>query len=346
MDDNVNIYCIIRATDDEHAKQRLQDDLEECGKLNSLNWKQIHCIVGDISKDNLGLANDLYNKLIEEIGFIYHNASQVHLEMPYKALKKWNVQGTLNVLEFALKSHGKFIYTSSVAALPASNDLQEDSNGWTCLTSNEINQKDGYGQTKVICEKILKQASDLGAHIIIIRPCSISPHTNTGYTNLNDFINILLRTQIELNTIVENSNMKLHFVPVDYCAKVIVALSKNFESQGKCFNLYGNPFNIANIYKILFDKLSNINIKKIKQNQWKEFVLNNLSESSRSWPLRERIAAIQFVNEYHGDEQHVGVPIHMTKEFLEKKCQISWFEIKDEDFIKSTDYMIQQKYVN
>ncbi|CAF1264312.1 unnamed protein product [Adineta steineri] len=346
MDDNVNIYCIIRATDDEHAKQRLQDDLEKCGKMNLLNWKQIHCIVGDISKDNLGLTNDLYNKLIEEIGFIYHNASQVHLEMPYKALKKWNVQGTLNVLEFALKSHGKFIYTSSVAALPASNDLKEDSNGWTCLTSNEINQKDGYGQTKVICEKILKQASDLGAHIIIIRPCSISPHINTGYTNLNDFINILLRTQIELNTIVENSNMKLHFVPVDYCAKVTVALSKHFESQGKCFNLYGNPFSIANIYKILFDKLSNINIKKIKQNQWKEFVLNNLSENSRSWPLRERIAAIQFVNEYHGDEQHVGVPIHMTKEFLEKQCLISWFEIKDEDFIKSIDYMIQQKYFN
>ncbi|CAF1426620.1 unnamed protein product [Adineta steineri] len=69
-------------------------------------------------------------------------------------------------------------------------------------------------------------------------------------------------------------------------------------------------------------------------------------DGSRAWPLRERIAAIQFVNEYHGDEQHVGVPIHMTKEFLEKQCLIPWFEIKDEDFIKSIDYMIQQKYFN
>jgi thioester reductase-like protein len=341
-DENVIIYCLIRATDHQHAKQRLQQDLEKCQRINSFNWKRIHCIVGDISKENLGLTIELYNQLIEEIGFIYHNASYVHLEMPYKPLKQWNVQGTLNTLELALKSNAKFIYTSSISALPNREDLKEDSNGWVDLTSNEINQKDGYGQTKVVVEKLLKQASDLGAHIIVIRPCDICADTRTGYTNLKDFINILLRTQLELNTIVEDSNMKLYFVSVDYCAKAIVALAFNSGSQGKCFNLFGNPFDISRIYKILFDKFTNININKIKQNQWKEFLLKNLSENSRSWPLRERIASIQFINE---EQEHIiGRTNERTKDFLEKQCHLPWFEITDEHFIKSIDYMIQQKF--
>jgi thioester reductase-like protein len=93
-----------------------------------------------------------------------------------------------------------FVYTSSVAALPSGNDLKEDSNGWVNLTSNEIDKKDGYGQTKVVVEQLLREASDLDADIVIIRPGTISADTKTGFTNLNDFINILLRTQIERNT--------------------------------------------------------------------------------------------------------------------------------------------------
>ncbi|UJR09844.1 hypothetical protein I4U23_014069 [Adineta vaga] len=345
MDKNVKIYCIIRATDDQHAKQRLQDDLNKCQRMNSIDWNRISCIAGDITKEHLGLTIDLYQKLTEEIGFIYHNASYVHLEMPYKALKQSNVQGTLNILEFALKSHGKLIYTSSVAALPRSNNLKEDSDGWAHLTSYEINEKDGYGQTKVVVERLLKQASDLGANITILRPCSISADTKTGFTNLNDFINILLRVQIELKTIVENTNMKLHFVPVDYCAKVLVALSMCSNSQGKCFNLYGNSLNLARIYQILFDKLSNIEINRIKQNQWKEFVINNLSENNRYRALRDRIASIQFVQNEDQDER-IGVPIDRTKEFLQEQCHLPWFQISDQDFMKSIDYMIEQKFLS
>ncbi len=61
-------------------------------------------------------------------------------------------------------------------------------------------KKDGYGQTKVVVEQLLREASDLGADIVIIRSGTISADTKTGFTNLNDFINILLRTQIERNT--------------------------------------------------------------------------------------------------------------------------------------------------
>ena len=343
-DENVKVYCIIRARDDQYARQRLQKDLEKCQRNNSVDWKRISCYAGDVSKENLGLPLDHYTQLIEEIGFVYHNASYVNLDMPYKALKQSNVRGTLNTLEFALRCQGKFIYTSSVAALPSGNDAKQDENGWVHITSNEINKKDGYGQTKVVVEKLLKQASDLGVDIVIVRPCTISADTETGYTNLDDFINILLRTQVEMKTIVENTNLKLHMVPVDYCAKIIVVLGFHSDSQGKCFNLYGNPLNISRIYKILFDRLSHIDINKIKQHQWKEFVLNNLSENSRTWPLRDRIASMQFVHDEEPEQEQERVPTKMTQEFLQDKCHLPWLQTTEQDFIKSIDYMIEQNF--
>jgi thioester reductase-like protein len=344
-DTSTIIYCLIRAKDNEHAKQRLINDLEKCQRIDLIDWNRIKCIHGDVSKEYCGLELHFYNKLIEEIGFIYHNASIVNLDMTYKSLKSSNVNGTLNILEFALKSNAKLIYTSSISALSSDSQLKEDLNGWISLTSNEINKKDGYGQTKVVVEQILKQANDLGANIIIIRPGTISSDTLTGFSNLNDFIYILLRTQFELNTIVQNSNINFHFVPVDYCAKIIVALAMNEETRGKCFNLYGDPFNISIIYQVLFKKFPEKIFNQIKQNEWKQFLLNNLSQNNKSWILKDQLASFQFIQEDQQLKQQ-GVNMKMTKHFLENKLNIQWFQLNEQHFIKSIDYLIQQHFFN
>ena len=334
-DENILVYCLIRGNDHEHSQQRLKQDLEKCQRSHSIHWNRIRCLNGNISKKSLGLSEDIYNQLIQEIGIIYHNASHVNLQMSYKSLKESNVEGTLNSLEFALKCKARFVYTSSIAAL-SSDD--QDSNGWIDLSSNEIDQKDGYGQTKVIVEQLLKKASDLGVEIVIIRPGTISADTKTGYSNFNDFVNILFRTQIELNTIVDHANMNFHFVPVDYCAKVIVALAMNCRSQGKCFNLYGNDLNISTIYQILFNRLSP---RKIQQNQWREFIQKNLSENSSGWIIKDQIASFQFIHQ----EYQQKVSIKMTKDFLENQFNFPWFEVTSQDLMKSMDYMIQHKFL-
>jgi hypothetical protein len=61
-----------------------------------------------------------------------------------------------------------------------------------------------------------------------------------------------------MNIIGQNSNMKLHFVPMDYCAKAILALANNPHSYGKCFNLYGNDLNISILYQALIDRLPHL----------------------------------------------------------------------------------------
>ncbi|CAF1119671.1 unnamed protein product [Didymodactylos carnosus] len=343
-DSNVVIYCLIRATDAKHAQQRLEQDLQKCERYSSTNWVRIRCIAGDVSKENLGLTCDLYSELMQQIGLIYHNASVVNMQIPYTAMRDSNVDGTLNCLQLALKSHARFVYISSVASLPASEASTEDSDGWVKLTLNEMNQKDGYGQTKAVVEQLLHTACNLGADIVVIRPCTISADTQTGYSNLLDFINLLLLAEVTMGAVVENANILLHFVPVDYCSRAIVVLAMHSDSGGKCFNFYGNGLSISLLHKALVDQLPGVIWTQIAQNNWKQYVLNNLSENSRIWPLREKIASMIFISEDHQGRE-LGVRTEMTREFLNKKCGLSWFRVMEQDLIKSVEYMIKQGFL-
>ncbi|CAF1615445.1 unnamed protein product [Rotaria magnacalcarata] len=336
---NVLIYCLIRANDTEHAQERLKNELQKSERFSSIDWSRIRCIVGDVSKENLGLTEDVYNKLTEQIGLIYHNASVVNLQVPYKVLKQPNVVGTLNCLKFAVKSNARLIYTSSTAALPASINFKEDSNGWITLTSNDMNLKDGYGQSKAVAEQILHTASMLGVDIVVIRPCTISADTQTGYSNLLDFINLLLLAEVEIGCIVENADLQLHPIPVDYCAKAIVALAMHPDSSGCCFNFYGNGVSISHLHDALVQRLPGVVKKKIEQNNWKQYVLNNLPENSQAWRMRDNIASMIFTNG-NFQQRKSDVRIEMTKDFLKEKCNLNWFEVTEQNLIKSIEYMI------
>ncbi|CAF2756041.1 unnamed protein product [Rotaria sp. Silwood2] len=344
-DRSVVIYCLIRANDIEHAQRRLEQDLQKCERFSSIDWTRIRCIVGDVSKENLGLTQNFYNELTQQIGLIYHNASIVNLQLPYKALKESNVFGTLNCLEFAVKSNARLVYTSSTASLPALIDFKEDSNGWITLTSNDMNLKDGYGQSKVVVEQLLYTASTLGVDIVVVRPCTISADTRTGFSNCYDFINLLLRAEVEMGCMVENADLQLHPIPVDYCSKAIVALAMHPDSGGRCFNFYGNGLSISCLHNALVQQLPGVIKRKIEQNNWKQYVMTNLSENSPAWRMREQIASMIFTSG-NFQQQKLGVRIEMTKEFLEKKCGLNWFEVTEQDLIKSVEYMINVGFLS
>ncbi|CAF3156039.1 unnamed protein product [Rotaria sp. Silwood2] len=245
----------------------------------------------------------------------------------------------LNCLEFAVRANARLVYTSFTASLSTLIDSKENSNGWITLTPNDMSLKDGYGQSKAVVEQLLCTASSLCADIVINRPCAISGDTQTGYSNISDFINSLLRAEIEMGGTVENADIQLHLVPVDYCSKAIVALAMHSDSSEHCFNFYGNSLSISCLHNAGVQQLPGVITKKIEQNNWKQYVLKNLPENSLACRIKDQIASMIFTN---GNIQQVkfGVPIQMTKDFLEKKCDLKWFEVTEQDLIKSVEYMI------
>ena len=98
----------------------------------------------------LGLKDDEYRELADQIDLIFHCAASVNYAYPYSAAKPHTVGGTLEVLKFACTGATKPIqYISSNGIFPGGDDAPY-------LENNQIDgfvdrMEGGYNQSKVGC---------------------------------------------------------------------------------------------------------------------------------------------------------------------------------------------------
>ena len=84
------------------------------------------------------------------------------------------------------------------------------------LTSDEMEQRDGYGQTKAVAERLLLRAHEQhGLAVRVYRPSVICGDSRTGYSNTQDFENHLLRAIILAGVAVTDTSFSLGWVHVD-----------------------------------------------------------------------------------------------------------------------------------
>lgn len=73
-------------------------------------------VFGDLSKENFGLEKEEFDSLCRSIDVIYHVAAYVNSVLPYASLKKANVIGTKQIVDFALNMKDKLlIYVSTTS---------------------------------------------------------------------------------------------------------------------------------------------------------------------------------------------------------------------------------------
>ncbi len=104
--------------------------------------------------------------------------------------------------------------------------------------------KTGYAQTKVTCEKLLR-LSPLEPPPNIFRIASISGNSleRKAFVNPHDWTTLLLQAAIRIRGVVMDTNVKLHWLPVDFVAKGVVGVGKTLSNQrvgGKVFHFIGD----------------------------------------------------------------------------------------------------------
>ncbi len=143
-----NIYCLVRAKSNEHGVERIIDNLYNYGlELNSSERNRIKIVLGDISKDDLGIGQVNYNELARKIDLVIHCAAIDNFYLPYFTLKAANVDGLKNIMMFSL--HGKLkpmIYTASCSASLIDKNMDSD---------KLFGIVNGYSQTKYVAQELL-----------------------------------------------------------------------------------------------------------------------------------------------------------------------------------------------
>lgn len=234
QNESTKIYALVINPIKNKAEKEIKND--------DLLKDRVEIIIGDITKPNLGLESQLYDKLIKKITDIFHLAAIYHLEVPKKLAWDVNVKGTYNMIKFALKCKNLFAFThfsSMVAPGRVDGIVKEDE-----LKTGGSLHENHYEITKHVSEYLIRKYSDK-LPLIIIRPAIVIGDSKTGVTDKFDgayHIFELTKGGKELGKFMpriylKNSNLKIPIAPVDYLAKAVACISDQEACIGHTFHL-------------------------------------------------------------------------------------------------------------
>lgn len=261
------LYCLVRGDDGPAAQERLRRALVACcllppeddgpvdppaSPIAAAFAHRVRVVVGDLTADR-----DLLDSLEEaeaaevrqQVDVVVHNAAQVNHVLPYSALKRANVDGTIRVVKLALQCsrRPRLHFVSSVGALPIGKASAESLGP---LTPVQLDEHNGYGQTKAVAERVVCEACRrFGLPVSVYRPSVVCGASDTGHSNWQDFENHLIRAMLLVGGVPRKSSYSFGWVPVDFVASAIAHLvaegvattssPAGEECTPQCFHLNG-----------------------------------------------------------------------------------------------------------
>lgn len=242
---NATIYCLVRAESEKLGIERIKSTFLKF----KLVWKnayedKIKIVLGDMTKPNLGIHENLYLELQKNMEVIYHMGSDVSYVQPYEHIKKTNVDGMANILHLAVNGKIKFLIISSSMGVYS---WGRSFTGKTWMTEDDPIEQNlpavcrdmGYIRSKWVMESMAFKAREKGLPLINFRLGFVVCHGETGATPLNQWWSSLMRSCIELKAFPYVMGLKDEVVTVDYVCKAIAHISQNKDAVGLNFNL--NP---------------------------------------------------------------------------------------------------------
>ena len=251
FDQDTKIYCLIRKTDQMATQDRLRNTALNLSITTlPMTGDRVIALEGDIEKPCLGLKEDIYEKLSEEVTSVFHCAANVNLQYGYPELRNSIVIGTREILKFATHRNGKSVhYISSNAVFPAiPGRLYSDD---TDITSMASAIHGGYSQAKWVADRLAQRARESAVPVNIYRPGNIGPHTYTGAFNRKDLQTMVLKACMVVQAAPLETDWQFEMTPVDLVVETIVQAALS-ESLGRNYNIVQEiPFSASLVFSRL-----------------------------------------------------------------------------------------------
>ena len=235
---DTRFYCLARDPnpDPGMSANRILETQRLYGLAGQSMQHRIVSVSGDLTQPRMGLYDEEYQRLSDEIDLIFHCAASVNYAYPYAAAKSHTVGGTLEVLKFACNSTTKPIqYISSNGVFPGGDDTPY-------LENSQIDDfvdrmEGGYNQAKWVAERLVWSAVSRGLPVCIFRPGNIGHHSGTGTVNPNDFLSLIIKACARLGCAPMAPDWFFEMTPVDFLATAITRISDDPAHLGKVYNV-------------------------------------------------------------------------------------------------------------
>lgn len=231
------IYCLIR--DEEKFKSVLSHHTNI-----TLSDSRIICIIGDITKEQLDISNDLYNSLVKDVSDVIHCAATISLFGSWEDSKRVNYMGTCNVLDFVEKASAKIHHISTISV--SGDSVVEQKNPSATFNENDLFIGQSYADNIYVHSKYLAeqevllrfQRSNIDASIYRIGHILWDSKTGKFQDNYySSDVYMLINAFKTIGKLPEILvSQKMPIIPVNECAKIICE-EINAE-QNRVYHLY------------------------------------------------------------------------------------------------------------
>lgn len=229
------LYCLVRPRNDGDLMAQIRANLKGYGLWRPSRARRIVPVAGDLEAPLLGLTEDKFDALAREVDVVIHPAARVNLAYPYEALKGANVDGTREILRLACRHRAKHLhYVSTNGIFPAGGHLFEEDEDIDGLAEA---RGDGYGQTKWVAEKLVRQAAMRGLPVSVYRPGNISGHSISGISNPRDFLGAVIAESLRIGAVPNIEGWRVEMTPVDFVSGAICRLANEPDASGNTFHL-------------------------------------------------------------------------------------------------------------
>ncbi|KAF5715719.1 Nonribosomal peptide Synthase (NRPS) [Fusarium mundagurra] len=165
--------------------------------------------LADLSQSNLGVDQELMERLAGHVQAVIHNGARVHWTESASDLWSVNIDATVALLQLTLSSSSvqRFVYVSGGSAIGQSVDE------WLS------NARDGYSKTKLLAHALVEHCAirisdlQLGLGISIVKPGFIIGGPEKGVANSSDYLWRYIASVLELGVYDESTTRARVAVP-------------------------------------------------------------------------------------------------------------------------------------
>jgi amino acid adenylation domain-containing protein/thioester reductase-like protein len=234
---NIQIFALVRCPTESAGLQRIREAAIKTGWWQDRHASRIQIWRGDLTKDNLGLNSQqlqcLRGTTSREdlcIHAIIHNGARVHYSSDYETLKAPNVHPTLELLKITAQATklSTFAFVSGGRKPSITNDEENKISSPASGAHLNIDQADGYAQTKFVSEQIVRNCIDHASfrskRLYTIKPGYIVGSLQAGIANQSDFIWRLVAGCVEIGAYNRDEAAHWLFIAdVDCVARRVVS---------------------------------------------------------------------------------------------------------------------------
>ncbi len=257
------VIALVRAKDDVTARARLDKTFDSgdpklLAHYQRLAADHLEVIAGDKGEANLGLDQQVWQRLADTVDLIVDPAALVNHVLPYSELFGPNALGTAELIRIALTGKKKpytYVSTIGVGDQIKPGAFTEDADIRQISATRKVHDgyANGYGNSKWAGEVLLREANDLCGLPVAVFRCDmiLADTTYAGQLNVPDMFTRMMLSLVATGIApasfyepdADGNRQRAHYdgLPVEFIAEAVSTLGAQSADGFRTFHVM-NPY--------------------------------------------------------------------------------------------------------